>query len=518
MGDNKEAAPETVQLPAEVLCFIRNVEPRFKDEPKAGNFCGRQSRLKGMMEIIHQTIDDKEASETPAGQIVIGAPGAGKTALIAELERKLTDDKVSVIRVKPSNIKTAKDFNNVILGQNPWKNVARMKAAGRTLAEIAKAPLDKAAGVGLTAALAHFGIPVALAEVPVFTTVVDHWLADREPRTGDVLELLQHGRRNGCVLIIDEAQDMNQFLGNDDYKSHMHEIIETLGIPSSRKGKGITKATIVIAGLSDTPRVVERSGSQGMTPRMLPPLPPAEVRQMVTKSIQSGAGNNKELAAAADARWGDAIAQQYGDWTRHAKAGALAIEDLLRKFGDRVVNEAWGTAAIAALGERYQNDMYDSIRRRTKQTSNDRGVGVPTIDLIGYALLCNRNLIGQAKLHSVIEQGLAGIESPNLYGKPGQESQLAAERDRVVQRMLHTGMLDRTDELPDDREKTLECYYCPIPSLLDHTGARLTTALTAMNGVLQDESLAWGEFTPAGERFQPTWWEDDDPSGSVPSN
>lgn len=501
----------SASLPPEVKQFIIGAEPRFKDEPEPDQFCGREARLSAMMRIITKTLENKTGIGTYAGQQLIAAPGVGKTSVIAELERRLKEAKISCIRARPEDILTPEAFNSRILDENPWRRVARLKELGGTIAEILKKPADQAANWTLKAALVHCGLPPTLAKIPVFETVVNKWLQEREPTTRDVLKLLQHGAKNGCVLIIDEAQDMNQYLEDKDCKVHMHLVIESLGIPNSRKSRNVGKSTIVLAGLSDTPCVVERIGSQGIEPTVLRPLPRHDVREMVRKSIELGAGGKRTVAEKAVSIWGDRITAEYGDWTRRAKAGALAVQDLLEEFNGRVIAEAWGDAAINRLGEKYKSDMYDSIRERSKDDGSDRGVGIATIDLVTYALLCNGNRIAQQTLRRLVNNSVATLEDPERFAGKANADKRATEAHRIVQRLLHTGLLDRTDHLPEAEDKRLQSYYSPIPSLLDYNESMITTPRERMDPLLEAEHLEHGQYTPRTERFQPTWREDEEP-------
>lgn len=90
----KEA--NSTALPPEVSAFINGAQPRFKDEPKPDQFCGREGEHKSMMRIVSRTLRDSAGVGTHAGPQLIAAPGVGKTSITAELECRLTPAKIVV--------------------------------------------------------------------------------------------------------------------------------------------------------------------------------------------------------------------------------------------------------------------------------------------------------------------------------------------------------------------------------------------------------------------------------------
>lgn len=128
-----------------------------------------------------------------------------------------------------------------------------------------------------------------------------------------------------------------------------------------------------------------------------------------------------------------------------------------------------------------------------------------------HALLCNGNRLEQQAVEKLINQSMARLEDPERYGGPANADKRATEADRVIQRMLHAGMLDRTDHLPSLVDQELESYYSPIPSLLDYNLRRMSLPRAEMDELLKEQKLDHGMYTPMADRFQPTWQEDDEP-------
>lgn len=505
-------------LPPEVRAFIQSQDPELKDDPN--HFVGRIGELDRLQRIVQRTMKAgkcKKPKRAPAGQIIFAAPGAGKTSLMTELTKRLQKLRMSVIEVKPNDITTPERFSAAIRRHKPWSRRKKLMDFAEGLARGLASGTDDVAKAAINTAFKTHGVPLEVDDLEVLQTAVNHWLANETPDTESVLKLLQHGRKGGCVLIIDEAQDMREHLNNGDYKAHMHLIIEYLGIPKSRRRLGIGQATVILAGLSDTPTVVEGVGSQGLKPKVLPPLPPADVREVINLAINDGAGKNADLATKAQRMWTEPIAQRYGDWTRHTQAGAQAIELLLEKYGEQMLTAPWRWTAIMTLGDLYRNEVYDSILRRTRAAGHTKGVSNELIDAVTLTLVYNGNRVEQRQLHRVISGTIKALTPEDA---DGTDSGVRALTSDTIQRMLRSGLLDRTDELPEAADRHPAAYYCPIPSLLDHTTLDQSPWHTDIMAILDEHKLHHTSPTSPDQRFRPLWgeWDDDEQTAEDPTD
>lgn len=496
------------KIPDEVLAFIEHQEPELKDSPD--HFVGRIDELDSLQWMIDQTMPKQPAlalakeksGKKPPGRMYIAAPGAGKTSLMLEFTERLEEQGFSVIHTKPVGISTAEKFAEVIRKQPPWSSrEGRQRVINALSAGLAKG-VDRTTAAGITGTALVHGVPLAIADIEVAQTILAKWQEGQTPTTRETLQLLQLGKPRGCVLVVDEAQDIADYVPDKDKREHIDSVIRHLGIPADRKELGIERATIILAGLSDTPTAVDNVGSQGILPQVVAPLNRSAVREVMRLAIQDGCGRNKKLARELKHRWLDALVDEYGDWTRQAQAGAQAATRLLQKYGTRLRDEDWGWAAVRLLGDRFREKVYGDILRRTHSAGTDRETPQQIIDATTRVLIRNGNRIEQHKLLEFLDAVLKRVPLPGSERTDDERAELAA---RYIQRMLRTGVIDRTNHLPHKADRKPHAYYSPIPSLLHYTNEEPTSWDVEIREVAQASGLKFGEPTPRVERFRPQW-------------
>lgn len=499
----------TVQIPDDVLAFINHQEPKLKDSPD--HFVGRHGEMESLQAMIDETLPpikgwgkDRKPVEgsTEPGRMYIAAPGAGKTSIMTELKERLKDEQISVILAQPDRIRNSAAFHELILGEEPWSSREGRKEVLRAIAQGLAAGTDRVGGAGLTGLALVNGVLMKVSDLKVAQTALERWLEGEPPSTETALRLLQYGNPRGCVLIIDEAQDIAEFIDDKEQKAHMNSIIGHLGIPARRLELGITRATIILAGLSDTPTVVDNVGSQGIKPIVVAPLNRESVVRMISLAIGDGCQGDETLAEQAKDQWLEAVVDEYGDWTRQAQAGAQAVQKLLAKYGERVVTAEWGWAAVRSLGERFRDEVYGGIIRRTRAAGTEREVPREIIDAATMALIRNANRVGQGKMVAALAAVLKRIPQK---GQVLEERECFARAEIYAKRMLRTGVIDRTNHLPTKAEREPEAFYCPIPSLLSHVADVQSEYHAEILEALAEVGLQHGEPSPAEERFRPTW-------------
>lgn len=518
-----EVPEGNAELPNNVATFTAHQLPDLMDTPDY--FAGRDSELRSLEDMVNQAMppprkrwtpdaakDLHTPGRAPVGRMYISAPGAGKSSIMAELQRRLEKRDISVISVKPHDIFSPSAFRKVIEEQPPWSDRKAMQEVRQAFAMGLAEGADRVAGAETGGYAVLHGVPVAVEELKLARTTLDAWLKGDPPNTGDMLRLLQYGKPGGCVLIIDEAQDMREFLDNEEYRNHLHTIIEYLGVPSSRKKFGIERATVLLAGLPDTPTVVAKIGARGVKPVVVAPLEPEAVREVMEHAIRKGAGSNRELAKAAEALWSESLVEGYGDWTRNAQAGAQAVEMLVQRYGNELLTAPWRWSAIRKLGDRFRWYAFDHIIQRARGEGESEGIQDELVDTVAIALIRNGNRISQTQLIDTVERAIRTFQ----YRGMGDDAQaVATEAQRVVSRLLRSGMLDRTDCLPANEDRQPFAYYCPIPSLLNEAAGAPSVEDDEVAEILRDSKLQYGEPTPEHERFRPTWPSEDNGSAEV---
>lgn len=149
-----------------------------------------------------------------------------------------------------------------------------------------------------------------------------------------------------------------------------------------------------------------------------------------------------------------------------------------------------------------EGELKAMMRIITQTLCDSEGVGtrIETIDLVTRALLCNGERGNKLMLEQLVNRGIAQLEDPERDAGPANADKRVKEAGRVIQRLLHTGMIDRTDHLPDPADRELVSYYCPIPCRLDYDRRRLCPSRAAMDELLAEQELDHGEHTPMAKR------------------
>lgn len=495
-------------IPPEVEAFIEHQDAELKDRPD--KFIGRVDELRSLQEMVERNTERRynpdgteiEGGSRPPGRMYIAAPGAGKTSLMEELEERLRKQGFSVIQTKPEDISTPEKFAAIIGEQPPWSSRDGRRRVYQAIGAGLARMTDRLGGATLTGAALSSGVPLVIADLQMAQATMEKWQQGKALTTRETLQLLQHGSEKGCVLIVDEAQDIALYLDDKDKKEHINSVIRNLGIPADRKALKIQRATIILAGLSNTPTIVDNVGSQGIEPKVVAPLDESAIREVMRYAIWTGAGRNTELARIAEARWLEPLLAEYGDWTRQAQAGAQAAKLLLQEHGERLIKEDWGWTAVRKLADRFRDGVYGGILSRAQGSQKDKGAPEQVIEATTRGLIRNGNRIEQDKMTKLVDRTLETIPEPE---RTTTDAERMADAQRYIARMVRTGVLDQTRYLPNTMERTPQAYFCPIPSLLRYAEARPTMWLEPIQRALEHVELAAGDPTPIDKRFRPTW-------------
>lgn len=482
------------QMPVEVQDFVDEQGTGLKDDPV--EFVGRKKELDGLVRRIQRTTQGQDDEISLPAEMLIAAPGAGKTSMLTQLQGRLEKLGMAVVEANAEDFTSPEKFSDRVRKTPPWSDYATAKNVAAKVGESFVQGLDSLLGTGAqVVGIVATGGSVAKPDVDLVERVVKVWKNNGTPDIEDCLKLLDHGRAQGCVVLLDEAQELRELTG--DPKSTegrvATQILRTLGKPKDR-GKGdVSRSTLVLAGLSDTNAVVETLGSPGIEPRVLAPLPLASVRVMITNAIRVGAKQDEALQSEAIVAWLDLLAERYGDWTRIAQAGAEAARLLLKEYGGDAVHQKWGLGALVALADEKRRSVYRAAITRAEKEN----VSTLLRNAVSFGLLCNNNRIDHDTMDDV-------IDACALHREPGlTRAERRETREANVLRMLRAGLIDVTTHLPNAGSETH--YYCPIPSLITHIADGIETRRKVIREILAGAGLRNKRPKKLDHLFQPQW-------------
>lgn len=439
-----------VKLPAGAAELISNAEAAVKDAPE--HFIGRKDELRRYKRAIRDSVKPQPNHPSTPGITITAAPGAGKTSVITELTKQLREDDIAVALIHAQDLKTPQALATALKGQPPWNRKDWWERLGVNLAHGLSGAADISFQSTLNYAAVKVGLPPEVPDLGIAKGLAERWLAEPAPTIADTLQMLDIGSGKGAVIIVDEAQQVHDFAERSGAaRDCIESVINALATPSQRNQKSIARSSIVLTGLSDTRRMVKATGSWGLNPHVLAPLPRADVQELIRHHVRLGAGGDAGLSAAAEREWIQPLTDQFGDWTRHAQAAAQAAQLVLETCGEAAVRGN-GLYATGLLADRFRQDVYQNVM----DAAEDDGVTKEIIDLVAHAFRRNQNRISNLDMTQLIRCAV----------KEGWHQILNEESAILIttNRLLRAGIMDRTAEIKQITESGF--YYSPIPSLL----------------------------------------------------
>lgn len=481
-------------MPDDVLDFVDEQATAMKDQPVV--FVGREKELRGLENRIARTIQPHAGTAHLTAEMIIAAPGAGKTSLMVELAKRLRSNGVAVVEAHPEDLTDPKRFSDVIRKTPPWSDYTGIKNVGKKITKSFKEAIHSITEttVQTTASVATQS-KVEKPDIDLIDRVVDVWRNDGTPDIEDSLRILDHGRAEGCVVMVDEAQMLRDDTQDKNSTPAIvaGKVLRTLSKPKERADLGIQRTVLLLAGLSDTQATVDRLGSPGIEPRVLAPLPPKDVEIVIRNSIKVGSKGNKKLQNRAAKAWVPLLMERYADWTRIAQAGADAARIVLTEYGEQALDALWGLGALVAIADNNRKKVYQAAINRAEKEK----VSPLTKDIVAFGLFCNGNKIGAQAMRALIESCIR--QEYNDINK----SELQDFRDEAILRLLRAGIMDSTGHLPHHHGGT--SYYCPIPSLVRHISNQIESDQDIILETLTAARLSTERPKPGDLPFIPTW-------------
>ena len=342
-------------------------------------------------------------------QVITGAPGAGKTALLRELAQQLVHkSNVRVVQLNPE------DFNDRALAvQNFLKQAAREASAVITETEGEQVQMSGGLpGVAQFQGGGQSSRSVQRSETPVsFSNAFD----------------LMENKDKLVVVLVDEAQYWGADT-NDGTSSLLSE---------AHQNKANLPLLIVAAGLGDTREMLRHRGVSKLAtdpnPLVLGPLSNDDMSKVVEAFFDRF---HIKGGPCLRAEWRQAIIERTNGWPRHltnALRGAAQV--LVARNGD--LEQSWLSDACDQGAEFRQQYYFDQI-----------APFLETPQLLSAVFAAMPKGIGASRfaLKNAIDKAYEAY--PSLADEMG--------RGEVVTRLLHQGLIQ---DFGQNR------YDCPIPSM-----------------------------------------------------
>ena len=409
-------------------------------------FVGREDVISDMLGAAERAWMPGAArhGQPKATRIVMGAPGSGKSSVLAELQSRLeaAEDGASprLVTVSSARLMTETGVSGVLAAVAAAAEAEKKNwiAFGRDV--FAHIQSVSFAGAGVTFRESGMPDPAALSTLET--------------------ALPAAGWRGPVILAVDEAQRLSP-------EAHTHAAQLFCGIHDADPGLPLT---LVLAGLGDTPDVAEKMGlTRVLNQHPLGGFGAGEVRQL----LEGFCGKFGVGTAGAEDRLAELAAPCEG-WPRHLHFALQALGSAALAAGGRAVDIDWDRAEAAAAASRrahYRAQRGAEMRR--------------SCNLTGAVMLGLDRHGSEAEIIGLIEE----MSAP---GRPGEGWSLppGCDAHSFFGHLVHRGALQMDG---DGR------YRCPIPSFRDFLihegmtpGAALLHAASRGDGGWAERALAAG--------------------------
>ena len=390
---------------------------RRTDRSRPLHFAGREPEFEFIRSALKQVCDPKEGGDAGATQLITAAPGAGKTALLRELEerwsRKTT--KTRVVRLNPG------DFDDPALAMREFLKQLDAAAARKAAAVTTETESDDVrTKAGVAGLIQVEGGGQAWRAVQ---------RAERPVKFSQAFELLTD-RKTPVVVLVDEAQKWGADCVVD-------------GVPTSKllmeahQNEARLPLLIVAAGLGDLEESLRNRGLSRLATRksihVLGPLSEDEMREVVEVFFDRfGVEGDAEQRTA----WTEAILADTCGWPRHLTNALFgAAEAIHAGGGDLAESSLDETRGIAAA---YRQEYYEKSVRPL--------VAMPQLLSAVFTAMDPASGATEYALKKAIRQ--AYETDPDLNEE--------MERGEAYTELLHQGLI---------QDRGGDRYDCPISSL-----------------------------------------------------
>lgn len=477
-----EGNMETASAEVQDICATTKLNVKDRGE----HFIGRTKEIKRLIDQTTRTVKAKKArNDQLTGSIVCGATGVGKTTLLEEARDRMRKEGITVLQLQPTHLHDPKSFSDAVQSAT-GNNLRALLSKGATAAtETTAHAIDGATAVYIAAQLTTAGVPTEPSDVNVHALAQTHeaWQDRRTANVNDVLRTLGYLHPNGVAIWIDEAQGLIGAIDHEDPRaSTAAKIITALATANGRNGAGVKNATIIFSGLGDTAQVIGDLGSFGLDEIQLQPMEPEQCSDLMVRELRTGAGKDAELAHALEQAWIPPMLEIYGEWTRHAAAGAQALRTVAAKMGRKAITSGLGWAATITMANSIRDQVYQDIRDRAQK----HDVPDELRDTLAQALLRNDRRLSRkaATTVSLIVHRDQFKEFRLDAGSPQEQLDRAGQTLRAC---LRAGILEYGR---NKNEPCYEHYYCPVPSLLSNLTEAPQTHMAQMMAWLSEANLS----------------------------
>lgn len=376
---------------------------------------------------------------------VYGAQGAGKSALLKQFEREAMADGIAVLGIPFTALLSEQNFLDQLTRTKLWHQATTWQRMAAKSADFGKRLAESTIGTGITSlATGGFGVSVQLVRE---AQAMDR---TRPASVQQALQRLDNAFERGFVFHVDECQRLAKHTNNTE----VTRIANLIGDPSDRDNANIRTGGLIVAGLADTPSILDALDITRYDCMRLGAMEPDDAMATLQDHVRS-AEIEPEISKRLEGRWTEALAQDFLVWPHHtvcaARAAVRTLLDISYEWNkDPDTEVTWHdyedvlehTRTLAAQGVR---TLYEQ-RLSASHGHPDNEIAANLAELAAHT----ENRFGAGVVDELIRQHA---------GEGVTDEEIAKHRQGLVHSGVLEPVLNEYHALTDDMR-------IPIPSML----------------------------------------------------
>lgn len=431
---------------------------KIDDRDRADVFVGRQAELSTLLDLVtvqksRSDSPDSELATSLKALVMTAAPGAGKTAILCELERLLRQLGMGALVLHPEHLESDETLierlrklklrEQAEQAQSWWRDkwVRVRSMDSKSLRAKIGAGADIAVNTLIKIKTGAHGLPW-LGRTQIASRVLDAITGRSITDPTAVLKACNEAFPQGWLIIVDEAQQLYRLKDTRTAR----RLISAMSRPKARQDEELSHGNMVLAGLNDSHQIVETLGGSRTAEHFLRPLAAEDVEQLIRAQIELGEQENGGTPVPHREDWINQLSEKYQIWTQHAQCAAWSAHWMASNHPTAADGFEW-------VQRRADEGITDYYGQRLRQASDwaPEGLILAVIDRVEQ---------GPKKLSVGELRSLISV----ARSVPEVEEMAESDNQNVVLGLLHSGLLE-----PDVNGQ----LSIPIPSLASHCRAVL---------------------------------------------
>ena len=409
-----------------------------RDRGKASIFVGRKAELAHVQSCINRLLrrQDEDAPGADLTTVVQGAPGAGKSALLAKLKEDWP------LGGKGQAVAVSLDPGALTLPMAVFLQAV--------VSQVERVP-------GFVRILRKFSSSLSLNLAGLINVEVD-----TEPSGSSGNELPP----TPVILLFDEIQTKLAGAISDQSREHLTDNLRLL-----HTGEHKAPMFPVYGGLANSADLLRAAGLTRLamgSELTLPGFSDGEVNELMIRFVEEHLSSARPSSSTLE-RWGDALRRDSQGWPMHCRNFLIALCEEIEAKDWRPEDADLDTVRVSA-----QQLRFNYYRQRMQSALEGRYALVATI-------LDETSRYGNMeKMHIMDVIDKAHQDCPTGYFRQGALPE-GVTTEQAFDVMLHAGIIQKTGK---------GTFACPIPSLASYIAARATVPRSALHEAVLNNEIA----------------------------